>query len=303
MLSIIIQEHNETKEFVKKMLNQASLLPQDKEVIYVTSMSYDDFYSKYGPFNYRFPIKIIGDVHSCGAARNVGGILASGDDLLYMDSHVCFNPNSVTRVLDTLNTHSDSIVAPAIKPMEFPSCTASNISVQGHGVAFRFTDKTFEWVWLPSERLDQEFKSPFVCGCAFSMKKDVFNILKEHGGFLSDHTGLSWEEEKSMRLWRLGHPTFTEPRAIFGHYFKGYPGHRSWDDHSTKGYYLGRIIGLYINVFDDEVWNHVNLMLSKQWKEEWDKGLKYAQANYLWLRKLMEPYAKEIDEKWFIRIK
>ena len=56
MLSIVVQEHNETSGFVAKMLSQAAALQMQKEVIYVTSMNWKEFYSKYGQFNYKFPV-------------------------------------------------------------------------------------------------------------------------------------------------------------------------------------------------------------------------------------------------------
>lgn len=299
MLSIIIQEHNEGKERVQKMLQQASLLQIEKEVLYITSMPYKDFYNKYGPFNFKFPVTVIGGIQSCGASRNVGGQYSSGDTILYMDSHVCFNPQNVNRLLTTLEAHKNAIVAPAVQAIDFPSCKIEGAT--GHGVAFRFTDRPFEWVWLPAERQDREFEVPFVCGCAFAMKKDLFNILNGVGGFLGAHTGLSWEEEKSMRLWRLGYPTYSEPRAIFGHYYKGYPGHTGWDQHSTAGFYLSRVIGAYINIFNKDLWNHIEQMCLKAWGIEWSKSLEYAKENYSWLRNLMKPHAGKIDENWFLR--
>lgn len=301
MLSLIIQEHNEGRERVQKMLEQASMLPMEKEVIYVTSMHYQDFYSKYGPFKYKFGVTVLGNVQSCGAARNAGGQYSSGDTLLYLDSHVCFSPANVDRLLTTLDAHPNAIVAPAVQAIDFPSCRTEGGAV-GHGVAFRFADRPFEWVWLPSERQDKEFEVPFVCGCAFAMKKRLFSVLAGVGGFLGAHTGLSWEEEKSMRLWRLGHPTYSEPRAVFGHYYKGYPGHTSWDSHSTAGFYLSRVIGAYINIFDAGLWDHIERMCKQAWGDEWTKSLAYAQQNYSWLRNLMKPHAGKIDERWFLRL-
>lgn len=298
MLSIIIQEHNENRAFVQKMVEQASMLPVVKELIYVTSASIKEFTEKYGPF--KMPVSIIGNVQSCGAARNAGGQFASGDTLLYMDSHVCFSPDNVQKLLSTLDRHPDAIVAPAVQAIEFPSCQVSGGI--GHGVAFRFTPQNpFEWVWLPSERTDMEFTAPFVCGCAFSMRKDLFNVLNSYGGFLGAHTGLSWEEEKSFRLWRLGYPTYIEPRATFGHLYKGYSNHPKWDEHSTQGYFLSRVIGFYVNVFDKSLWDYIEGLLAESWGNEYWKALGFARANYRWLRELMKPHANKIDERWFLR--
>ena len=300
MLSIIIQEHNETKEFVHRMLEQVDrLVGMEKEVLYITSLPHEEFLRSYGPFTYSFPISVVGNIQSCGAARDEGGLKAAGDRLLFMDSHVCFTEQGVRRLLDTLDRYSSAVVAPATYPTEFPECRYSG--APGYGVAFRFRDRPFEWVWLPPDRTDREFPVPFVCGCVFAMTKDTFSVLQQHGGFLHQHTGLGWEEEATMRLWRLGHPAISEPRASFGHYFKGYPGHRTWDEHSTQGYYQSRITGFYVNVFDRELWGYIENMLIRTWGSEYTKGLEYARRNFTWLRDMMSPYRNNIDERWFLR--
>lgn len=301
-LSIIIGEHNESRHHVLKMVDQVSRLNCNKELIFVTSSKINEFHSKFGRLdNYKFPVSVIGGADSCGAGRNVGGFAASGDMLLYMDCHVCFTPDAVARVIATQKVHPEAIVAPSLQPIEFPECTPSG--GKGHGVAFRFVQSPFEWVWLPSETEEHEYVSPFICGCAFMMRKDTFNVLNTHGGFLGMHKGLSWEEEISMRLWRLGHPTYVEPRATFGHLFKGYAGHPSWDAHSTAGFYLGRVVGFWVNVFDKSLFSQIESLLIKSWGDEYFKNIEYAKTNYTWLRNLMKPYAHKIDEQWFLRLK
>lgn len=302
-LSFIFQEHNESAAFVRKMITQTTKVPIRSEVIYVTSMRQQDFYNKFGPFE--VPVTIIGNVQSCGEARNQGGRRATGKTLLYMDSHVCFRPDMVTRLLDTLNRHQNAIVAPAVQAIEFPSCIPDKRTGGiGHGVYFRFNAGKgipFEWVWEPAQQTQEEFTVPFVCGCAFAMRKDLFSILDKHGGFLSGHQGLSWEEEITFRLWRLGYPTYIEPRAVFGHLYKGYADHPQWDQHSTSGYYTTRTIGFYINVFNKDLWDHIEGMLIRSWGNEYFKNLEYAKKNFTWLRNLMAQRRDAIDERWFLR--
>lgn len=296
MLSIIIQEHNEGRDKVRGMLDQASLLNIPIELIYVTSSKYQDFINQYGPFNYNYPIRIVGNVQSCGAARTEGGKIAKGNDLLYMDSHVCFDQKAVNQLITTLNKHPDAIVAPAIKTtLQFPSCSTNNAI--GYGVAFSFKNRPFEWIYVDPERKDKEFLVPFCCGCSFSIKKNTFNTLQRFGGFLGQHTGLSWEEEKCMRLWRLGHPTYSEPRSVFGHYFRK----EFVDSHSNSDWYKSFVVGAYINVFNQEVWNKVEDISSKMWGDEWYRNLEYAKTNFTGLRNKLYPYRNRINEKYFLR--
>ena len=297
-LSIIAQEHHEGREFVSKMIDQVSEISTSHEILFVSSMTENEFRRLYGPF--KVEIKVIGNVQSCGAARNAGAMNALGRSLLFMDCHVCFKDADVQTLLSTLNKHPGSLVGPGLFPIEFPGCTVSGGTA--YGVAFFFDETPFEWKWLPAPTLEHEFESPFICGCAFMMRKTTFNVLNAHGGFLHRHIGLSWEEEKSMRLWRLGHPTYVEPRAQFGHLFKGYGDHPKWDEHSVSGYHLSRVAGLWVNVFDEVLWNHIEQLCIKTWgKEKWDYNLNIAKREFTWLRDKMKPYADKIDESWFLR--
>ncbi len=301
MISIIIQEHMEPVPFIKAMLGQASKLVERIEVIFATSMSENGFYDKHGPFRYNFPVRILGNLNSCGAARNAGGIVARGKELLFMDTHVCFKPQAVDRVLETLHQNPASVVAPALTPIEFPECDKPGGIA--YGVVYMFGGDSFAWTWLPAERMDKEFPVPFVCGCMFAIKKVVFNKLQSYGGFLSAHTGLSWEEEATMRLWRLGHSTLTEPRATFGHYFKDYPGHSSKDVYKLEDWHKSFAVGTYINVFDPDVWEYINELSIKKWGGKWIDSMEFAKQKYSWLRAMLKPHAKNIDEKWFLRFK
>ena len=291
----------ESVGFVRAMLDQAASLSQQIEVIIATSMSENGFYVKYGPFRYNFPIRVLGGLNSCGAARNAGGVVARGSDLFFMDCHVCFKPESVNRVIETLHQNPSSVVAPALTPIEFPTCDKPGGIA--YGVVYMFGGDSFAWTWLPAESMNKEFPVPFVCGCMFALKKDVFNKLQSYGGFLSSHIGLSWEEEATMRLWRLGHSTLTEPRAVFGHYFKDYPGHSSKGVYDLEDWHKDFAAGAYINIFNPDVWEYVNNLSLRKWGSKWSDAMKFAEKNYTWLRTMMKPYSGRIDEKWFLRFK
>ena len=297
-LSIIVQEHVEGVVFISKMIEQIANISVNHEITFVTSMTVPEFKAKYGPLDRS--IKVIGNVQSCGAARNVGAMNALGRSLLFMDCHVCFKNEDVLTLLNTLNKHPGSLVGPSLSPIEFPECTVSGGSA--YGVAFYFDEQPFEWKWLPAPTLDHEFEVPFICGCAFMMRKSTFNVLSEYGGFLDRHIGLSWEEEKSMRLWRLGHPTYVEPQAQFGHLFKGYGNHPKWDEHSMLDNPMSKVIGAYINIFDEDLWNHIEQLCIKAWGlEKWNHHLNIAKTEFTWLRDKMKPHKDVIDEDWFLR--
>jgi len=302
MLSIIIKEHNEGREFVTRMLEQVSTLQVDKEVQFVTSALYDKFLSEYhiDLKGYDFPIYVTGDIQSTGGACNVGAKLSNGSELLFLDSHVCFNNEKVNRLLSTLRLHPNAVIGAATQPIEYPSCTVASSGI-GYGVAHRFVDRPFEWIWVLPETIEHESVVPSTLGASFLMTRSTYQELARFGGFITVPSGASFEEEASIRLARLGHPTYVEPRSVFGHYFKGQPSHRSQDEHMQKGNHLSYIIGFYLNVFNPELYNYIDAMLRKTWGTEYEKNMQTAIEQYSWLRRKLEPFANRIDENWYLR--
>ncbi len=300
-LSIIVVEHNESRSFVQKMFEQVSLLPYTKELIFVTSLPFKEFYTKYGPFKSRFPVSVIGNIQSAGSARTIGAQAASGDRLIFMDCHVCFTSDKVAKLLATLERHKDGVVGPAVQIIDFPSCKPDGGIA--YGVMFNFLKYPYEWVWLPPESTESEYRTPFISACQFACKKSTINHLLSYGGFLTPQIGVGMEEEIFMRLQRLGHPVYLDPTVTFGHLFKGYPGKPSWDEHSTKGFYFPRVASIYVNVFDDHIWHQIESICLRSWGDEWTKNLELVKKQYSWLRNLMKPLARKIDERWFFRVK
>ncbi len=302
MLSIIVKEHKEGKDFVTKMLEQVSSLSLDKEVRFVTSSPYDKFLFDYGVTlkGYDFPVYVTGNVQSTGGACNVGAKLSSGSELLFLDCHVCFDNKKIERLLKTLRQHPNAVIGAAAQPIEYPSCTAASSGI-GYGIAHRFADRPFEWIWVSPETTEQESLVPSTIGASFLMTRPTYQEFAKFGGFITVPSGASFEEEASIRLARLGHPTYVEPRSVFGHYFKGQPGHRNQDEHMQKGNHLSYMIGFYLNVFNPELYNHIDTMLRKTWGTEYKKNMQTAIEQYSWLRRKLEPFAGRIDESWYFR--
>ena len=321
-VSFIFQEHKEERSHLDQMLSQVDAITLGKkEVVLVTSAAEKDFERDYKIEidKYEYPIKVIGDVQSCGEARNVGGKQAAYDNLVFCDLHICFTQNSLQRLLETLNKHPNAAVGPAISPGEFPSCSCEPLvsdssnaefpncgrgeSVAG-GVAFGFkANEPWQWEWLPLEGKEKEERVPLVCGCAFSMKKDLFNLLMDYGGFLHSDMGLGAEEEFGCRLARIADGCFIEPRSVCLHLFKGYSGHPKWSEHSTAGFYASRVGAIYVNVFDKDLCEKLTASCKKGWgEEEWQKDLEWSRRRYGWVREEMRPFKDKIDESDFFRI-
>lgn len=297
-LSIVISEHNEGKTFVDKMVKQIMALDIPLETIFVTSKTVLEFKCEYGPFPDE--IKVIGGVKSTGAAINAGAIAAKGKSILFIDCHVCFTEQSIRALIFTLDEHPEAVVSPGIYPVHFPDCTIAG-SV-GYGAVFHFDKYPFEWRWLPIQNNTPLCTVPFISGCAFMMRKNTSNHLHEYGGFLSDMTGILWDEEASMRLWRIGHPSYVDPKANMGHMFIGSPSRFDTRSREYCDSTLVKIIGVYINVFDKPLWDYISSKCIAAWGQKvWDHDLAIAKLEYSWIKDKLKPYKSEITESWFFR--
>ena len=299
MISIIIQEHNETRPFVHKMIEQVATIPIQKELLFITSASFTDFQKKYGPLPTTYPITVYGNIQSPGSGRTLGAQKASGENLLFLDCHVCFQPNDVLRLIDTLDRHPSDLVGPGLYPIDFPSCIREG--APGYGIAYTWINEPYEWTWLPKLSDTNEFLVPHICACQFMCKKETMNVLRSHGGFLTPEIGVGMEEEIFMRLGRLGHKTWMDPTIEFGHLFKGQGNKPTWDEHSNSGWFFPRIASIYVNIFDPHLYDKFNKMMLNKWGKEYITNLPKVKHQYSWLRNLMMQYKNNIDESWYHR--
>ncbi len=298
MISYIIQEHQEGREFINTMLSQIEELKGTKEVIFVTSANAEKINIKREDYDY--PIRIFYSVQSPGRGRTVGGENAIGDYLLFLDCHICLTQEAVDRLIQTMAANKDAAVGAAIDVGDFPVCNISP-GAYGHGVCFTFKTQPWEWTWIPATELNHEFIVPCCCCCAFGMNRQLFSILDRYGGFIYPRTGVGIEEEFGIRLWRLGGRVLVEPRSKMSHYFKGYTGHTSQDTHSQAGYIEARCIATYVNVFNPMLWAHIENLCINTWGSKWYDGIDVARTSWGWLRAKMEPYKDKINETYFFR--
>lgn len=302
MLSIIVKEHDETPDKIDGMILQISKIPLEKELIFSTSKPLTDFFEEHRKIidKYDFDIgAVYNEKKNSGYSYTLGCLNAEYDNLLILDCHICCPPPCALRLIKTLEENPYSIVTPGVNDVDFPSCSLRPNTGIGYGFKIRISSSNpFEWLWLPKYR-DDVYAVPLSCGGVFAMKNDLFNILYDMGGFSQ---AFDFEEEKSMRLWRMGYPSLVEPRAVVGHWFKP-----QMASVQAENWFKMRVIALYCNLLDENNWNKAEKIISKVWGELWTKNLEYAKENYTWLRNLM----KEIDiknggnnniENWFIEI-
>ncbi len=293
MLSIIVKEHEESVEHIRGMIYQAANIPLEKELIIATSRKSENFLSLYDIDKYNFPIKAATGTINAGNGVYLGVLASRGDNLLILDCHICYPPKDTLTLLDTLEKNPNSLVTPGINIIDFPSC---KIKAQGdgYGVKFRMSEKSaFEWIWLTKQG-NYPYQVPIACGGAVIMKRHTFDDLYIHGGM---EAAFDFEEERSIRLARLGHFSIVEPRVVFGHLFK-----TTMTAAMSKNWHRSRAAVLYINTLDDKRWEIINERLTRHWGISWISVLEEVYRKYTYLREDLRNYGDPIDENYFIEI-
>jgi hypothetical protein len=165
-------------------------------------------------------------------------------------------------------------------------------------VAYRFVTVPFEWVWLPPKTTEEPFPVPMVCGCAFTMKKNLFRKFDDYGGFLySEVGGAGAEEDAGIRIWRIGEKVLIEPRSVFLHYFKCLTGRTCWDEHIARGWHQSRVAAAYINIFNPILYSYIESFCRKDFGDSiWDENMKWAKQRWGWVREKLRPLAGKINE-------
>ena len=275
------------------MISQAAGIPLDKELIIATSKLTDDFLNSYNIDQYSFPVRAVTGTTNAGNGVYLGAFASRGDNLLIMDCHICYSPEGTVTLIDTLEKNPNAIITPAINIIDFPSCKIKTEG-DGYGVKFKISEKkAFEWIWLP-KMSDIPYKVPIACGGAVAMKRHVFDKLYIHGGL---EAAFDFEEERSIRLARLGYPSIVEPRVTFGHWFKN-----TMALAMAKNWYKSRAAALYCNTLDDKRWDKINERLIREWGVSWTGILEEFYKKYSYLRDDLMNYKYSIDENYFVEI-
>ena len=161
MLSIVVKEHNETVDKIGRIIEQASNIPIEKELIFVTSKTASEFsyiLETLSSERYNLTIRYIPSIKNSGEAVTLGAQYSRGDNILVIDCHVCFSPDDTIMLIDTLERNPDSMVTPGIYHTDFPSCIVSNNKIVddtaiGYGSRIRISSgNSFEWIWLPKQK-------------------------------------------------------------------------------------------------------------------------------------------------------
>jgi hypothetical protein len=161
------------------------------------------------------------------AARNIGGRLASGAHLTFLDAHCRVDAQCFARLDSALTARPDAILAPAI--CDFGSTV--------YGCGAHLIDAQLRVRWLSPGGADSVFRSvPIAPGGCLAVSREVFDRLNGFGAFRE----LGVEDvEFGLRAWRAGVDVLAVPSARLAHRFRPYPPYRF--SSSSRGYNVARV--------------------------------------------------------------
>ncbi|AGK97890.1 glycosyltransferase family 2 protein [Clostridium pasteurianum] len=143
----------------------------------------------------------------CAGAKNAGAEIAKGGYLFFIDAHVKVTDYWLDNLINTMKNNRADLVAPCI-------CNMKNVTEKGYGENWTENLK-LKWILKKPEDITE---IPIACGCAFGIKKDVFENVN---GF--DHFFQVWgreDEEICLKLWLYGYRVVVNPFVKIEHLFR-----------------------------------------------------------------------------------
>lgn len=157
-------------------------------------------------------------------ARLVGAAVASGDVLIFLDSHIEATPHWLEPLLGPIAQSRTTVICPTIDTIDAETLAynteilaTSSMQVGGFDWAL-----TFNWHFLPSSDHPAEatdpLKSPTMAGGLFAIDREYFDYLGAY-----DEGMDIWGAENleiSFRIWMCGGQLVISPCSRVGHIFR-----------------------------------------------------------------------------------
>lgn len=212
-LSLVIaslDEGEELRETVRSVF-AGSLVPH--EMIVVDDGSTDgscDGIERYGRSAPRLRVHRT-ERRGVAAARNLGGRLAEGAVLAFLDAHCRLDPHCLAALNAALHARPDAIIAPSIR----------DYGSKVYGCGARLIDAELRIRWLPPPLGNEvSCRVPIAPGGCMAMSRATFDGL---GGFGAFREIGQEDVEFSLRAWRAGVDVLAAPDARLQHRFRPNP--------------------------------------------------------------------------------
>lgn len=146
--------------------------------------------------------------NGAAGSRNLGAKMAIGKYLFFCDAHVSVPNYWIDNLIKTLEENDAHTIAPIITDM-------NNDQSKGYGQTWN--DK-LEVTWLIQKPSINGSEIPIACGCAFGIKREVFDSI---GGF--DTYFQVWgkeDEELCLKSWLFGFKVILDTTVEVKHIFR-----------------------------------------------------------------------------------
>jgi GT2 family glycosyltransferase len=225
-LSLVISSLNEGEEICETLKSVFSGSDIPGETIVVDDGSTDGSCAALEQENWRAQGVTVHRIARGGIAnaRNIGGRLAQGSQLAFLDAHCRLDPHCLGELTAGMIARPDAILTPAI--CDFGSTL--------YGCGAKLIDAQLRVRWLPPAVLSGAV--PIAPGGCLALSRTTFDRL---GGFGSFRELGQEDVEFSLRAWRLGVDVLAVSSAKLAHRFRPYPTYRF--SSSSRGYNVARI--------------------------------------------------------------
>lgn len=149
---------------------------------------------------------IYSDTIGAAKCKNIGAINSKGKYLFFCDAHIEVPDNWLDTLVKTLNDLNAQAIVPAIKSI--------GSDYKGYGGTWN-NKLNFTWLDKPSE---DTAEIPLAPGCAFGIKRDVFESVQGFDTNLQVY-GVE-DQELSLKLWLFGYKIVVDSAVEVGHLFK-----------------------------------------------------------------------------------
>jgi GT2 family glycosyltransferase len=160
------------------------------------------------------------------AARNVGGRLARGPYLTFLDAHCRLEPDCLARLHAALMAQPEAILVPAV----------CDLGDTVYGCGARLIDAELRVRWLPPAPDRALCSVPIAPGGCLALSQKAFDRLGGFGAFRE--LGLE-DVDFSLRAWRAGVDVLAVPSARLAHRFRPNPPYRL--SSASRAYNVARV--------------------------------------------------------------
>ncbi|XP_072342185.1 polypeptide N-acetylgalactosaminyltransferase 11-like isoform X2 [Scyliorhinus torazame] len=213
-----------------------------------------DELEKYIDNNQLKKVKLIRNVMREGLIRGrmVGSSHATGDVLVFIDSHCEVNKMWLQPLLTLIKEDSSTVVCPLIDIINADTLIYSSSPIVKGGFNWGLH---FKWDPVPVSLLNgpgatEPFKSPTMAGGLFAMNRDYFNKLGQYDSGMDIWGGENLEI--SFRIWMCGGQLKIVPCSRVGHIFRKWRPYGSPGGTDTMAYNSLRLSHVWMDEYKEQ---------------------------------------------------